>query len=127
MPTVALPIPRETPRTLELRAIAHATPETTMQHWPLAIRSDYTLFGKYIILFGYIDLNLRRIVEAAAQAGLIAEKNTSAMDLTIDKVETAIQTLPHWPEENKRGIGRFKRATQGSKHPCPLWREAISE
>jgi hypothetical protein len=87
-----------------------ATPESALQHWPLVIRSDYTLFGKYITLFGYIDLNLRRIVEAAAQAGIIKENKTPATDLNIDKVETAIQALPGWPAESKRDIGLIKEA-----------------
>jgi hypothetical protein len=107
---MALPKSIETPRLVDLRAIVAAIPETTLQEWPLVIRSDYTLFGKYITMFGYIDLNLRRIVEAAAYAGIIKENKVPAADLKIDKVETAIQTLPGWPVENKRGIALIKEA-----------------
>jgi hypothetical protein len=105
---VALPKQMETPRLLELRAKVAATPEKALENWPLVIRSDYTLFGKYITLFGYIDLNLRRIVEAGAQAGLIKETQTPASDLNMDKVETAIQSLPGWTIENKKTIGLIK-------------------
>jgi hypothetical protein len=105
---VALPKAIETPRLVELRAIVAATQEKALENWPLVTRSDYTLFGKYITLFSYIDLNLRRIVEAAAQAGVIKENKTPASDLNMDNVENAIRTLPGWANENKKAIGRIK-------------------
>ena len=54
------------------------------------------------------DLNLRRIVEAAAAAGILQETKTKACDLKIDKVESAIQSLPGMPTQNKRAIAYIK-------------------
>jgi hypothetical protein len=105
---VALPKNTETPRTLELQAIVSAAHEKELEIWPVAKSADYAVIGQFITLFGYIDLNLRRIVEAAAAAGVLEENKTKACDLKIDKVETAIQSLPGMPVENKRAIAYIK-------------------
>ena len=105
---MALPKNTETPRTLELQAIVSAAHEKELEIWPVAKSADYAVIGQFITLFGYIDLNLRRIVEAAAAAGVLEENKTKACDLKIDKVETAIQSLPGMPVENKRAIAYIK-------------------
>lgn len=105
---MALPKSTETPRTLELQSIVAATHEKELEMWPLAGNADYAVFGQYITLFGYIDLNLRRIVETAAAVGILNENKTKACDLKIDKVATAVQSLPGMPAENKKAIGYLK-------------------
>lgn len=105
---MALPKGHETPEVRALQDIVEAAHETElMQQWPLVTAADYALFGQYIVLFSYIDLNLRRIIEAAAAAGIVKEAKSKASDLSIEKVESAIQALPGFPKENKRGIAHI--------------------
>jgi len=98
---VALPKSTETPRTRELQAIASATFEKELEAWPLATNTDYAVFGQYITLFSYIDLNLRWIVEAAAAAGILQENKTKACHLKIDKVEISAAVSASW---NRLGL-----------------------
>ncbi len=109
---MALPPAVETPRLLELRAIVDRTAEKAIETWPQVTQDDYATIGEYLVLFAYIDLNLRRIVEAAAGKGLIVENKTKARDLKMDKVENAIQTLPGWPPVNKQAMGTLKQLRQ---------------
>lgn len=99
--------------TEKLNKLFEKDPENALQKWPDVTKDDYAIFGQYIVLFSYIDLNLRRVVESAAKAGIVKETKTKARDLKIDKVETAIQTLPKWPDANKKAMGQIRRYRTG--------------
>jgi hypothetical protein len=71
--------------------------------WPMLKQSDFVLVGQIVVLFSYIDLNLRRIAEVADHAGMLQRpwKEKTAR-LTIDDTENAVRSLD-WSDAN-RGV-----------------------
>src|SRR5450631_1521164 len=71
---MALPTSTETPRLKELQKILDGATDGAWADWPMLKDPDYTLFGKIIVLFGYIDVSIRRIVEAGGNANTLGDK-----------------------------------------------------
>ena len=65
---MALPPSTETPRLRYLQDIVDTATDGGWADWPTPKESDYTQFGKIIVLFSYIDVSMRRIVEAAGRS-----------------------------------------------------------
>jgi hypothetical protein len=109
-----LPIPTDTARLRELSAIVCASTSEELSNWPMLTEKDYLLIGVVVVLYSYIDLNLRRIIEAFHHAGKLGEPWSKHPEtLHSDKVAEAIFSLPCWNEgelfqlkevENLRGL-----------------------
>lgn len=103
-----LPKSSVTENGLRLRAIVDGTSAEDLAQWPMLSGDDYALIGGYIVLYSYIDFNLRRMVEAVEEAGELTFSKGKAGLLTISDVERALQTVPeiyHGP--NKIAIDRI--------------------
>jgi hypothetical protein len=79
---------------LHLQAVVSAATPEELSQWPMLRGDDYSLIGGYIVLYSYIDFNLRRIVEAIDEVGEMPFAQGNAGNLTITDVEKAIQAIP---------------------------------
>src|SRR5260370_12632925 len=70
---MALPPSTETPRLRYLQDIVDTATDGGWTDWPMLKDSDYTQFGKIIVLFSYIDVSIRRIVEAAGNVDSLSD------------------------------------------------------
>ena len=67
---------------------------------------DYVLVGAFIVLFSYIDFNLRRVTEVFDKTGrLSAPWKGKIGNLNAVEVAAAIQSLDCWDDA---GVRRFK-------------------
>jgi hypothetical protein len=98
---MALPKNLETPRGRYLQNIVDATLESEWADWPAPTKEDYTLIGGLIVMYSYIDLNLRRLAEATDRVGLMPPPwKGKVANLNITDTEKAILSLPEWSEQN---------------------------
>ena len=103
--TMALPKNSETPRLRYLQNIVNQATDSGWVDWPTPKESDYTQFGNIIVLFSYMDVNIRRIVEAAEHAGVLtAPWRGRVRKLNITEAEEAVLSLPDWSEPNKTAL-----------------------
>jgi len=96
---MALPNTVETPRGLELQAKLKAAgaADQSLKDWPMPTKDDYVVIGGIVVLFSYVEFNLRRLAEAFDHAGLLPHPWMGrAMDLDIGQVERAVQAAPVW-------------------------------
>jgi len=70
---MALPKNSDTPRGEELRKILQAA-ESSMRDWPQPNKNDIVIIGGIVVLFSYVDFNLRRLVEVFHYANLLPEE-----------------------------------------------------
>jgi hypothetical protein len=104
-----LPRSVETPRLKELQEIAANAAATDLAGWPELRKDDYVLIGGIVVLYSYIDLDLRRIVEAADVAGVLkAPWLGKTANLTIVDVEKVILSLPDWSVQNLYALNQIK-------------------
>lgn len=93
---MALPKSTRTPRLEELEAKLHSAP-TAMKDWPQPTKEDVLLIGGIVVLYSYVEFNLRRLVETFDHAGLLPEKwRGKALNLDLAEVEKAVQETPVW-------------------------------
>jgi hypothetical protein len=98
---MALPNSVETPRLLYLRSVVDGAIDGEWTDWPMLTEKDYTQFGKIIVLFSYIDVSIRRIVEAAGNAGILGDAwKGRVRKLNITEAEEAVMSLD-WSDENR--------------------------
>jgi hypothetical protein len=98
---MALPKNTETERLLYLRSIVDGVINGEWTDWPMLTERDYTQFGKIIVLFSYIDVSIRRIVEAAGNAGILGDAwKGRVRKLNITEAEEAVMSLD-WSDENR--------------------------
>ena len=102
-----LPKNVDTPRGRYLQGIiANATAEE-MNNWPELSDADYKEIGKLIVIFSYIDFNLRRMVEDYDDAGLLPPPwKGRSKKLKIGPVEEAVRGMLNWPNN---ALGVFDR------------------
>ncbi len=70
-----LPPSVETPRGKYLQDILNNTPEGEWADWPQLTKDDYVLVGGIVVLYSYIDLNLRCVAEVADRTGRRANRD----------------------------------------------------
>jgi hypothetical protein len=100
-----LPKNVETPRGLYLQQIVSAAAATDLAGWPMLNKDDYALVGGLIVLYSYIDLNLRRIIEVFNHAGLLTDPWRNKVDnLDAKDVAAAIQSLQCWDDEGRNAL-----------------------
>jgi hypothetical protein len=68
---MALPPEHKTARIMHINSIVANTPAAQLFEFPVLQPADHQLIGAFIQYFNYIDLNLRRAIEAFAHARLL--------------------------------------------------------
>jgi len=100
-----LPKNVETPRLRYLQTIVENASATNLAGWPMLDKTDYVLVGGLVVLYSYIDLNLRRVIEVFHHAGLLKEPWKSKVDsLNAGEVADAIQSLSCWDDEGRKAL-----------------------
>jgi hypothetical protein len=98
---MALPRNSDTPRGQELQAILRAA-EPTMRDWPQPTKEDIIVIGGIVMLFSYVDFNLRRLVEAFSYANVLPDEwKGKAYKLDAGQLARAVWETPVWagPED----------------------------
>ena len=104
---MALPKHTETPRLRYLNNIVAAATDAGWTDWPMLRDSDYTQFGKIVVLFNYIDVSVRRIVEAAGNVGSLADPwKGRVRKLNISEAEEAVLSLD-WSDPNRQALNQI--------------------
>ena len=106
---MALPDNVETPRGLYLQGILKQVTKEDLSAWPMLKKDDYVAIGAIVVLFSYIDFNLRRLVETYDAAGLLQPpwKGKSKRLNMADTATAAAGMLP-WPEQNKAAFEKIE-------------------
>ncbi len=102
-----LPPSVDTPRGRYLQNILNNTRQSEWADWPMLTRDDYVLVGNIVVLYSYMDLNLRRIAEVTDHAGILPPPWSGKVEkLNITDTETALLTLD-WSEENRGALNKI--------------------
>ena len=68
-------------------------------------KSDYALVGGLVVLYSYLDFNLRRVLEVFHHAGLLSEPWAKKVDkLYAEEVAEAIQLLTCWDDAGRKTV-----------------------
>jgi hypothetical protein len=102
---MALPKSTPTPRTRYLQDIVNAATASDLAGWPMLNEKDYVLVGAFIVLFSYIDFNLRRVIEVFDKTGRLgAPWKGKTRNLNAVEVAAAIQSLDCWDEAGRKAL-----------------------
>jgi hypothetical protein len=112
-----LPKQMETPRLKELREKSEAAPAEAFVTWPRPTKDDFMLIGIVVVLYSYIDLNLRRIIDAAEAAGVWKPAKGKAATLRIGEVEDGVLALRKWEPQNEYAL-RLIKEMRGLRNLC---------
>jgi hypothetical protein len=105
---VALPSSVETERNRYLLDLVKSASEPIIG-WPAPNKDDVVLVGKIIMLYSYIDFNLRRMVEVLDHAKALPAAwlgKTARMHLS--DIETILETAPDVSPNNALALRRIK-------------------
>jgi hypothetical protein len=106
---MALPKSQETSRGRYLQDIVEKAVVTDLAGWPMLNEKDYVLVGALVVLFSYIDLNLRRVVDVFDHKGLLGPPWKGKIDnLNASEIAAAIQSLPCWDEPGRRALAEIE-------------------
>jgi hypothetical protein len=106
---MALPPSRETPRTLKLMAVVKGAAEDLSRSWPNPTKDDLALIGSIIVMYSYMDFNLRRFAEVLDHEDLLPQAwkgKTGTMPMA--DVEHIIEQLPEMAIANRIAIQRIR-------------------
>ena len=93
---MALPKHVETPRGLALKAKLD-TAFPLMQDWPMPSKDDIVIIGGIIIIYSYVEFQLRRLAEAFDYANLLpTESKGNSAYLDVGRLEQAIRSTSVW-------------------------------
>lgn len=99
----------ETPRGLYLQGILKAVSAEELSAWPMLKKEDYIAVGAIVVLFGYVDFNLRRLVETYDAAGLLQGNwKGKSKRLNMAEIAKAAATMLPWPDQNKQAFERIE-------------------
>jgi hypothetical protein len=105
-----LPSPTYTPRLHYLQGIVDSAVATDLAGWPMLNQADYVLVGGLVVLFSYVDLNLRRIIEAFDSAGRLGSPwNKNSGKMNAEEVSKAIQSLSCWDESGREALKEVEK------------------
>jgi hypothetical protein len=99
-----LPDARETERGLYLQNILDATVESEWTEWPSPTKDDFALVGAIIVIFSYVDFNLRRLLEVCEHVEMIPQYKGKAANMHMADVARVVQALPIWDENAKQNL-----------------------
>ena len=93
---MAIPRGTRTPRLEELETKLKAA-SAEMKEWPQPGKEDFLLIGGIVVFYGYVDFNLRRLLEAFERGGVLP-KQWCGHDgkLDAEKLAKAVQETPVW-------------------------------
>jgi hypothetical protein len=98
---MAVPTSIETDRTLYLQSILNSVPAENLAGWPMPTRGDYTLIGRILVHYSYIDFYLLRMVEVFDKQNFLPEKFRGKTErMKIGDVEDSIETARDWAENS---------------------------
>src|SRR5260370_24030993 len=104
---MALPPRTETPRLRYLQDSVDGATDGGWADWPTPKESDYTQFGKIIVLFSYIDVSICRIVEAAGNADSLGDALKGRVrKLNISDAEEDVLSLD-WSDPNRTALNQI--------------------
>jgi hypothetical protein len=99
-----LPDARETERGRYLQNILDATVESEWTEWPSPTKDDFALVGATIVIFSYVDFNLRRLLEVCEHVEMIPQYKGKAANMHMADVAGAVQDLPIWDENARQNL-----------------------
>jgi len=103
-----LPQSVETPRGRYLQDTLQAAAHSAWAEWPMLTRDDYVIVGNIIVMFSYMDLNLKRIADVTDNAGVLkAPWAGKTAKLTMAQTEEAVQSL-EWSEQNREALKKIQ-------------------
>jgi hypothetical protein len=104
-----LPPNAASPRNVYLQGILdHVDAHVALNDWPKLTDQDQFIIGRLVVLYNFIEFNLRRMLEAWDEAGLLQVRiKGNARDLRIGQVETTVQAMFPWPEDQKHALERL--------------------
>lgn len=104
-----LPKHVETPRGRFLLSIVERVSAKDMATWPMLNKSDYAMVGGLVVLYSYIDFNLRRVLEAFHNAGRLGNPWAKKVDkLKAEEVAKAIQSLTCWDDAGRKALAEIE-------------------
>jgi hypothetical protein len=93
---MALPKNTDTPRGLELKAKLMAA-DQSLASWPQPTKQDIVAIGGIVVLYSYVDFNLRRLAEVFDYANLLPDEfKGKSGKLDVGQVARAVQEAPIW-------------------------------
>jgi len=100
-----LPKSIKTERTQYLQDVLNKFAPESLNTWPAPTKEDYQTIGMIIVFFGYIDYNLRSLLEILDHTGKADDKwKGKTAKLTMADAATAVQSSPIWPEEAVKAL-----------------------
>jgi hypothetical protein len=100
-----LPKSIKTERTQYLQDVLNKFAPESLNTWPAPTKEDYQTIGMIIVFFGYIDYNLRSLLEILDHTGKVDDKwKGKTANLTMADAATAVQSSPIWPEEAVKAL-----------------------
>lgn len=105
---MALPSSIETERNRYLLKLVRNAPEPII-NWPVPNKDDVALVGKIVMLYSYIDFNLRRMIEVLDQGkALPAAWIGKSAKMHLSDMETILETSPDTSPNNALAFQRIK-------------------
>jgi hypothetical protein len=105
---VALPSSIETERNLYLMSLVRDAAQPIID-WPAPNRDDVVLIGKIVMLYSYIDFNLRRMIEILDHAkALPAAWLGKTAKMHLSDIETVLEAAPDILPNNALALQRIK-------------------
>ena len=106
---MALPGSISTERGRYLQKILIGASAEVLIDWPMPTIDDLALIGSVIVLYSYIDFNLRRFIEVLDKAKVLPAKWQGKTEkMHIGDVETILQAIPEWAPNNVLAFERIK-------------------
>jgi hypothetical protein len=91
-----------------LKQIVESSTPQDMMSWPHLTDTDYALWGKFTVLFCYLDFNLRRMVQDLDDAGKLPTPwRGKVTKLSMHEVEQALRTTLTWDEKGLKDFDRI--------------------
>jgi len=105
---VALPKSVETARNRYLFDLIHGSSLPVIE-WPVPTKDDVLLVGRIVMLYSYIDFNLRRMIEVLDHAHALPDRWIGkSAKLHLGEVETLLETAPGISPSNVLALRRIK-------------------
>jgi hypothetical protein len=79
-----------------------------LSEWPKLTKDDQFRIGRLVMIYNFVEFNLRRMLEAWEEAGLLTGAiKGRGKDLRIGAVEKTVQEMMPWPEAELKGLKRL--------------------
>jgi hypothetical protein len=96
-----LPKQHATDRSRYLQNLLQLANQDEINLWPMPTKDDFTLVGALVILYSYVDFNLRRIAEACDYLNRLPPPWKDRTDkLNTAEIAQAVQSVPGWSDPN---------------------------